>query len=114
MYGIKVATLEEIEVYEAVTRYKIALIRANYCNIEHTFLCKIKNKKALFFNEQFECARAYCREVVNKTPYHTSILMKIIKEQPLIIRERDRLMAMVENTSYHFRANENSRKASNF
>lgn len=89
------ASIEEIEVYDAVARYKIALIKTDYRSLEHRLLCKIKNRKALFYDAELEIAYEDCREVINKTPYHIAILIKIIQDQPSFIQGRDRLIELV-------------------
>lgn len=111
---IKAATPEEIEVYDVITRYKIALIKTNYCNIQHSFLCKIKNDSALYLQAKLEHARVCCIEIVNKTPYHTAILMNIIENQPLIIRERERLIELITNNQSNNIINNEDRKTSIF
>lgn len=79
----------EGEVSQALSLYKIALIKTNYRNFWHRLLCKLKDKEALENERLLVTQEVKCREVINQSDEHREILKSIISQQPPDIRQKD-------------------------
>lgn len=89
----------EGEVSQALSLYKIALIKTNYRNFWHRLLCKLRDKEAL----ENECIlvkqEIRCRDVINQSDAHREMLKILISQQPSDIRQRDQFSRLLEPSS---------------
>ncbi|HFR8653482.1 TPA: hypothetical protein ACHWWS_004527 [Escherichia coli] len=89
----------EGEASQALSLYKIALIKTNYRNFWHRLLCKLRDKEAL----ENECIlvkqEIRCRDVINQSDAHREMLKTLISQQPSDIRQRDQFSRLLEHSS---------------
>ncbi|EBC1670935.1 hypothetical protein RQ094_003876 [Salmonella enterica] len=88
----------EGEVSQALTLYKIALIKTSYRSFWHRLLCKLKDKEAL----ESECLlvkqERKCRDIINQSDVHREMLKILINQQPPDIRQRDQFSQFLEHS----------------
>lgn len=85
----------EGEVSQALSLYKIALIKTSYRSFWHRLLCKFKDKEALENERILVKQEIQCRDVIHQSDEHREMLKNLISQQPPDIRQRDQFIRLL-------------------
>lgn len=87
----------EIEVSNALTAYKIALINTNYRNWWHRLGCWLGVKNAMEFESALVKTETIVRAVTNRSDEHRRHVRVISSRQSANVRQRDRFLSLIQN-----------------
>lgn len=85
----------EIEVRDALTGYKLALVDTNYRGLSHRIGCWFKVPECV--DAEAELVRAFerARDVANRSPAHQHFVRQISANQPDFVREQDEFVKLL-------------------
>jgi hypothetical protein len=78
----------EGDIYYALSRYRMALVNANYRSLQHKVLCFIRNEEALRKEIDLANAKNRIKHIASQSPVHNYMFHYIITVHPEFSREK--------------------------